>query len=94
MQYFIAFLFSFAQVLLGFFQLVLFIYAIMSWIPDIDGDNVFVRMVVFIAEPLLLPARILLSRFESLSSFPIDLSFFLTYLVLIILESAITGVFI
>ncbi len=70
------------RALLGFFQLVLCVSAIMSWFPIFDEDNVFVRLLDRICEPLLFPARLLVDKSNFLSSLPVDVSYIVTYIAL------------
>ena len=82
MFYFLYVTVNLVRVLLGFFQLVLCVSAILSWFPLFDDDNVFIGLVDRICEPLLYPARLLVDKSGFLSALPIDVSYILTYIAL------------
>lgn len=63
------------------FEFLLFARAIMSWFPQTHGTKID-EFLYTVTEPLILPFRSLLSRFEALRMFPIDLSFLCTFMVL------------
>jgi uncharacterized protein YggT (Ycf19 family) len=66
--------------ILSLFQLAMLIRAIMSWFP---GDsNKFEIFLYAITEPLILPVRKLFERLNWFQELPIDISFFVTYLLL------------
>lgn len=66
--------------ILSVFQLAMLIRAIMSWFP---GDsNKFENFLYAITEPLIFPVRKLFERFNWFQGLPIDVSFFVTYLLL------------
>jgi uncharacterized protein YggT (Ycf19 family) len=66
--------------ILSVFQLAMLIRAIMSWFP---GDsNKFEIFLYAITEPLILPVRKLFERLNWFQEIPIDVSFFVTYLLL------------
>ena len=61
-------------------QLAMLVRAIMSWFP---GDsNKFENFLYAITEPLILPVRKLFERLNWFQELPIDVSFFVTYLLL------------
>lgn len=61
-------------------QLAMLVRAIMSWFP---GDsNKFENFLYAITEPLILPVRKLFERLNWFQGLPIDVSFFITYLLL------------
>ncbi len=63
----------------------MFIRAIMSWIgPDSDGPMM--RFLYVVTEPLIAPVRALLDRVPGLSAMPFDISFTVTYLILVIVQ--------
>ncbi len=69
-------------------QLLMFIRAILSWLP-IDDDHAFVIFVYNITEIVIFPVRTILERSETVASMPIDLSFFVTFILLSILQTAL-----
>ena len=65
-------------------QLLMLIRAIMSWFP-VDEDSAFMRFVFMATEPVIMPVRLLFSHFGWFEGLPIDMSFFVTFLLLSIL---------
>jgi len=72
------------SLLVSAIQLFMLVRAIMSWFP-MDDDNAFVRFVYYVTEPVIAPVRYLLERFGLFEGFPIDMSFFITFILLSIL---------
>lgn len=70
--------------ILRFFQIMLFVRAIVSWFP-IDRGSKFIEFLTFFTEPLLLPVRQFLHRFQGLRQLPIDFSTIIVYFILEIL---------
>ena len=62
-----------AALLLRLLQVLLFLRAIMSWFPR-GGDSPLVRFLYMTTEPVLMPVRTLLRRFEGLRRLPFDFS--------------------
>lgn len=62
--------------------------AIMSWFPQVQGGKLY-QIIYMVTEPVIAPFRALLNKIPALRGFPLDLSFFLTYIVLIMLEYAL-----
>ncbi|MBE6560031.1 MAG: YggT family protein [Ruminococcaceae bacterium] len=71
---------------LGALQLLMFARAIFSWLP-VDEDSPIPMFLHAVTEPFILPVRAILERFEFFASSPIDLSFFVTFLLLSALQS-------
>jgi uncharacterized protein YggT (Ycf19 family) len=66
--------------ILSVLQIAMLIRAIMSWFP---GDSNKLEIFLYsITEPLILPVRKLFERFNWFQGLPIDVSFFVTYLLL------------
>lgn len=55
--------------------------AVMSWLPFGD-DNRIGEVLFVLTEPVILPVRMLLNRFEALQNFPLDIPFFVTMFIL------------
>lgn len=66
-------------------QLFMFIRAILSWVMP-DEDNAIIRFVNAITEPIIYPVRTLINRIESVRNLPFDISFMITFLLLVILQ--------
>ena len=64
--------------------------AILSWIPVDDDaeESAFSRVVFLITEPLIVPVRSLLNLFVDVEGLPVDVAFFITFLLI----GALTGV--
>ena len=67
--------------LLWFLEILLFIRAIISWIPGSE-NNKFSEIIINITEPLLLPFRELVSRSAIGEGFFLDISFIVVLLIL------------
>ena len=70
-------------VVLSVLQLAMLIRAVMSWFPT--ESNRFENFLYAITEPLIFPVRKLFERMNWFQGLPIDVSFFVTYLLLSIL---------
>lgn len=75
-----------AVVLLDTVMLAMFFRAICSWFM---AEGRLIDFLYMITEPFILPVRMLLDRFELFQSLPIDLSFFITYLLLSIISAVL-----
>ena len=63
--------------------------AVLSWIPDAQNLKIN-RFCYYATEPFISPVRLVLHRlFPSLQQFPLDLSFFVTLLLITGLQSLI-----
>lgn len=80
------------QLILSFLQLALFLSALISWFPIFNGDSVFAQLLYRITEPILYPARLLVEKSEMFSSFPIDMSYIITYFGLSIIGALLPSV--
>jgi len=65
--------------------LLMLVRAILSWFP-VDEDSNFVRFILMATEPVVMPVRILLDRFGLFEGMPIDMAFFITFILLSILN--------
>lgn len=66
-------------------QFLMFARAIMSWLP-IDEDNPIENFLYAVTEPFIAPVRAVIERFGWFEGMPIDMSFFITFILLSILE--------
>ena len=73
------------------FQYLMLIRAVLSWLPGMNS-NAFAYFVDSVTEPVISPVRSVLSRFESLRTLPIDMSFLVTYILLIIVRGFLPNV--
>ncbi len=75
-----------ASLLLSILLFLMLLRAVFSWFPT-DEESAFAHFLFIATEPFILPVRALLDRFEFFRSMPIDMSFFITALLLSILRS-------
>ena len=69
-------------------QFIMLVHAVMSWFPPSDGKGGPIRTFIgFVTEIFVSPVRALLERFEWARRSPIDISFFVTFLLLSILST-------
>ena len=79
-------LYVFAQfviLLLYVLQFCMFGRAIMSWIAP-EEENKIARFLYAVTEPFVYPIRQLLSKVELFSSMPIDMSFMVAFIVIVL----------
>ena len=70
---------------LRFFEFLMFARAIFSWFPQARSSKIS-DFLYSVTEPLIMPFRALFDRFSSMRMMPIDLPFFCTFLVILLLE--------
>lgn len=73
------------SLLLSAMQLLMMLRAVISWLP-VDEDSNIVNFLYAMTEPLIVPIRSLISRFEGLDDLPIDISFFIAFMLLSIVR--------
>ena len=67
-------------VLLNFLYIAMFLEAVLSWfLPE---DRLIMVVLTTITSPIVFPVRMLLSRIPAIARLPIDLSFFVAFLLL------------
>ncbi len=66
-------------------QFAMLIRAILSWFP-LSDDNKIEAFLFGVTEPLIYPIRVLFEKFDSMRNIPIDIPFFVTYLILTVLS--------
>ena len=79
-----------AVTLIGVLQLARCVRAILSWIPGAD-ENKLGDFLYAITEPFILPVRAILDRIPLFQGFPLDMSFFFTFILLSILSTLLGG---
>ncbi len=84
MAYFLYVAVTTVKLLIECIQWALMLHAIVSWLP-LDDDNAFMLLLEGICAPVLYPARLLVEKSETLSSFPVDVSFIMTYIALMLI---------
>lgn len=75
-----------ASLLLTVLQLLMFARAIFSWLP-LDEESPLLFFLHAATEPFILPVRAILDRFEFFASSPLDFSFFITFMLISLLQS-------
>ena len=90
MQTLLYFVSACVSVFCSFAMLVMFVRAILSWFPGQGGT--FERFIYAVTEPLLLPVRKLFDLFDIRPDLPIDLSFTVTFLLLVIIDAIVTSI--
>lgn len=73
------------QLLLGFLEVAMFLRAILSWFI-MDEENRFMAFLVAVTEPIITPIRMLCSKIRAIDESPLDIPFFLTFLLLSLLN--------
>ena len=81
MDLFVKLIIGIAQAILFTLEIAMLIRAILSWFP-LGEDNVIVRFVTMLTEPIVAPVRALFERMNWFQNIPIDVSFFVAYLLL------------
>lgn len=72
-------------------QLCMFIHAILSWVSPSDGEVGPIRAFINgVTEYVTYPVRLLLERFDWAKRSPLDLAFFITFLLLSLLSTLLT----
>ena len=79
------------QALLAILQLCMLVRAVLSWFP-IREDNPILLFTHMVTEPIVMPIRALFERTGWFRNLPIDISFFVAYLLLSMLE-VVLGIF-
>jgi len=67
-------------------QIAMLVRAVVSWFPG--GEDSVIGFVAYtISEPVVIPVRKVLEKFESVRNFPIDMSFFVAFMLVSIMSS-------
>ena len=90
MQTFISFAASCVSAFCSVALMFMFIRAILSWFPGQGG--VFERFIYACTEPLLIPVRKLFDLFDIRPNLPLDISFTVTFLLLLIIDTIMTAI--
>jgi YggT family protein len=67
------------------------IRAVLSWFP-VEDSSTLVQFVMITTEPIVIPVRQLLEKIKFTANLPIDLSFFVAYLLLIFVRVLLPAV--
>ena len=79
------------SLLLSAMQLLMMLRAVISWLP-VDEDSNVVNFLYAMTEPVIMPVRMLLERFEALNELPIDISFIVAFMILSIVQMLLSGI--
>jgi len=79
------------SIFLTILQFLMMFRAIMSWLP-MDEDSRLVNFIYMVTEPVIVPVRMLLDRFEWTHELPIDISFLAAFMLLSIIQMLLPGV--
>ena len=71
------------RLLLSFVEICMLVRAVCSWFP-IDDDNPILRFTTMVTEPVIAPVRAFLDRMGWFRNSPIDFSFMIAYLLLVL----------
>lgn len=74
-------LINIVRVFLTAIEALMLIRAILSWLP-VDEESTLANFVYMMTEPIVMPVRLVLERFDSIRNMPIDISFFVAFLLL------------
>lgn len=66
-------------------QLFMFVRAILSWIMP-EEENTLVRFINAVTDPIIYPVKVMLDKIEAVRNMPFDLSFLVTFILLVILQ--------
>ncbi len=82
---------SLVSIFLSVLHILMLVRAIMSWLP-IDEDSPIMNFIYAMTEPIIIPIRMLLEKSETVRSFPIDISFFIAFILLSVLQAMLPSV--
>ena len=68
----------------------MFLRAVLSWLP-LSDDNVIEEFVYAVTEPFIIPVRMILERFDSLNGLPVDISFFVSFILLSVITDILSA---
>ena len=80
-----------AITMISVLQLAMFARAILSWIPGAD-ENKLGDFLYALTEPFIMPIRAILDRIPLFHGFPLDMSFFFTFILRSILSTLLGGI--
>lgn len=86
MEVFAEFVRIFADGIVTMIQIAMLVRAVTSWFPG--GDESIIGIVAYtVTEPVVIPVRKLLERSETVKNFPLDMSFFATFMLLSVIST-------
>jgi YggT family protein len=88
MDLFVTLIIGISHAILYTLEIAMRLRAILSWFP-ISEDNPFVLFVTMLTEPIVAPIRALFERMDWFQNIPIDVSFFVAYLLLSVVSTVL-----
>ena len=85
-------LIRFVVIFLDILLVAMLIRALLSWFVMGDGESPLMNILYVITEPLIVPIRMLCARFGWFQGLPIDMSFFITTMILSLISLLLTGI--
>ena len=85
MYQFVYVIVSTVRIIIAVLQFLMLARAILSWLP-IEDDNPIVSFLYGVTEPVIMPVRAVLDRLGLFEGMPIDMCFFITFILLSVLE--------
>lgn len=89
MQTLAYFLIGTVDAILMALQIAMFLRAILSWFMD-EGSSKFSAFLYAITEPVIIPVRALCDRMGWFQDFPLDIPFFITYILLAMISAGLS----
>lgn len=83
---------QFVSLFLDAILLAMLVRAVLSWFP-VGEDNGFVRFIYVVTEPVIMPVRSLCTRFGWFTGVPLDIPFFITTLLMVLISNMLQGFF-
>lgn len=75
------------SLLLTLLNFAMILRAVFSWIPELD-DSAVGDFLYMVTEPFIIPVRAILNRISGVQNSPIDISFLVTCLLLLVVRAA------
>lgn len=88
MDIFVSIFIGTVRALISVLELCMLLRAILSWLP-IKEDNPFLLFIHMVTEPIVIPVRALFEKMGWFKNSPIDISFFVAYLLLSVLGTVL-----
>ncbi len=91
MKLFLILTVNFVDLLLGILMIAMFLRALLSLIM-MGEENRFTTLLYYITEPFILPIRAVLERLNLFGGLPIDMSFFITTVLIGIVQTVLSSI--
>lgn len=86
MPYVLYLIVSLARALLRLVQLAMLGRALLSWIPDVAEEGLLPTLLYAVTEPFIYPLRVLFHKMGWFADMPLDMPFFFTAILLMMLN--------